>query len=311
MDKKPLYWSFQSSHTKTPTEKELELFKIKYKEDYEQRTTYEGETLLDKFRLNSWRNPIYNKITSIILAFENEGTLRVKYIEGEEYDLLQNFANLLKNSFRDYQLVHFDAEIVLPYINVRLNKNGFISPLHQDLKFFNLRPWNLTGLDIKSYYQGAGRYSFSLEEIAHILDIECEGIIPYDSEFNYYELGKFEELNNSAVKKIETLSKIHRKLNELPELQTVIVKESVKDVAEEKTKDFLKELYYANQMTVEIKEGLKQQIFGGKKPTKKELGHLFTIIRGVYVRTNFEANDQDSKKTIELKEKEVKEVLGL
>jgi hypothetical protein len=64
-------------------------------------------------------------------------------------------------------------------------------------------------------------------------------------------------------------------------------------------------------MTEEVKQGLKQQIFGGKKPLKKELEHLFTIIRGVYVRTDFISGQQDSKKTIELKEQEIKQLLGL
>jgi hypothetical protein len=48
-----------------------------------------------------------------------------------------------------------------------------------------------------------------------------------------------------------------------------------------------------------------------KKPTKKEKEQLFTILRGVYVRNNFEANDLDSKKVIEQKENEIKALLKL
>lgn len=314
MDKqKHLYWAFQSSQTLDPTEKQLELFQRKYKENFEQRTVYEGQELLDKYRLNGWRNSMFSNITSIILAFENENTLRVKYIEGSESDLLQNFVNLLRNSFQDYKLVHFDAGIVLPYIGTRLLKNGLNNP-HNDLQYQgqNFKPWNLTGLDIKQYFKGAGDYSYSLEEIAYILNIDCDGIIPYEDEFTYYESGDLEALNNSAVKKIETLSKVHRKLNNLEDLETVIIKETVKEVVEEKPKDWLKELYYAKQLTTEITEGLKQQIFGGKKkPTKKEVDHLFTIIRGVYINSDFENNNQDNKKTIEQKEAQIKELLGL
>jgi len=315
MDKqKHLYWSFQSSQTLVPTEKQLQLFQRKYKEDFEQRTMYEGQELLDKYRLNGWRNSLFSEITSIILAFEHEGTLRVKYVEGLESDLLQNFVNLLRNSFQEYKLVHFDAGIVLPYIGVRLLKHGFNNP-HNDLQYqgHNFKSWNLTGVDIKDYFKGAGNYSYSLEEIAYILNIECEGIIPYEDEFGYYNSNNFEALNISAIKKVETLSKIHRKLNSLEDLETVIIKETVKEVVEEKPKDWLKELYYANQMTTEIKEGLKQQIFGGKvkKQTKKELEHLFTIIRGTYVKSDFENNNQDNNKTIEQKEAQIKELLGL
>jgi len=308
---KVLYWSFQSSQTINPTEKQLELFQRKYKSDYQQRTVFEGEELLDKFRLNSWRNAMFSEITSIIIAFEHENTLRVKYISGIEKDLLQNFNNLLRNSFQDYNLVHFDAGIVLPYIGVRLNKNGFITPPHQDLKYHNLRPWGLTGIDLKEYYKGAGDYSYSLEEIGDILGIDTNSIIPYEDEFTYYNSQDFEALKISAIKKVEVISKCYRKLQNQSELETVLIEETVKDVVEEKPKDWLKELYYANQMTSEIAEGLKQQIFSGKKPLKKDLENLFTIIRGVYLRTNFEVKDQDSKKTIELKEQEIKQLLGL
>lgn len=308
---KYLYWAFQSSQSLNPTEKEKKSFQRKYKKDFEQRELYEGEELDDKMRLNGWRNPMYSEITSIILGFEYQGTLRVKYITGSEKDLLQNFVNLVKKEFQDYILVHFDAEIVVPYLGVRLNTNGFINAPHPNLKYHGLKSWNQSGLDIKDYYKGFGKYSFSLEDIGDILNINTEGIIPYEDEFTYFNSNDFKSLNDSAVKKIEVLSQIHRKLFELPELETVIVEEKVENVVEEKPTDWLKELHF-NGLTLDVKEGLKQQLFGGKKkPTKKDKEHLFTIIRGVYVRTNFEANDQDSEATIEKKEKQIKELLEL
>lgn len=311
MEQKHLYWAFQSSQIENPQEEELKLFQNKYKKDFEKRELYEEDELQTKFRLNGWRNPLFSKVTSIILAFEHEDTLRVKYIQGAESDLLQNFVNLLKNKFQDYQLVHFDAGIVLPYIGIRLQKNGFINPPNIGLKYQGYKPWDLKGLDIKQYFRGAGDYSYSLEEIGYILGIDTKGIIAYEDEFTYFTSGDFETLNNSAVKKIEVLSKVHRKLFSLPELTTVITKEKVENIQEEKPTDWLKELYNANQFTVEIRDGLKQQIFGGKKPNKKEKEHLFTIIRGVYVRTDFEINNPDSKKTIELKEQQIKDLLEL
>lgn len=311
-NKQYLYWSFQSTQSEHPTEKQLKLFQSKYKKDYEKRQLFEGEELLEKFRLNGWRSPIYSELCSVILAFEHKGTLRTKYLEGSEKDLLQTFVNLLKNSFQEYDLVHFDAGIVLPYIGIRLNKNGFINVPHVGLKYQNIRPWDLKGIDIKQFVKGAGDYSFTLEEIADTLSIECEGIIPYEDEFTYYNSGDFTSLKTSAINKVTVLSQIHRKLLELPALETILIEERVENVQEIKPTDWLKELYNVNQFTLQIREGLKQQIFGGKKkPNKKEKEHLFKIIRGVYVRTNFEAKDQDSKATIEKKEKEIKELLEL
>jgi len=276
MNKKQLFFGFQSSHTTTPTQEQLELFKVKYKDDYERRITFEEEALEQKYITNSWRNPLYNSIISIIIGYEHEGTLRVKHITGDEKDLLKNFVNILKNSFQDYQLVVFDAEIVLPYIGVRLQKNGFLNSPHQDLKFQGKKPWDLTCIDLKQYYKGAGRYTFSLEEIAYILDIDYSCIIHYDSEFNYYESGQFNDLKNSAIKKIEVISKSLRKLQGLSELETVLVEETVKNVVEDKPKDFLKDLLYLKTIN---KDALKE-ILKKNKVSKKDKDIIFDLIKG-------------------------------
>jgi len=209
-------------------------------------------------------------------------------------------------------LVNFDSEILLPFIGVRLHKNGFINSVHNNLKFQGLKSWNFTGVDLKAYYKGGGKYTFSLKEIAYVLNIDSEGIINYRDEFSYINSGDNESLKSSAIKQVEVMAEIWRKLNNLPKLNTTLVEETVKDVIEEKPKDWLKELHF-NGLTLDVKEGLKQQLFGGKKkePVKKEKEHLFKIIRGVYVRTNFEAKDQDSKATIEKKEKEIRELLRM
>jgi len=302
--KKVLYWSYQSSQTVVPTDKELQLFQNKYKKDYQQRELYEDEELEDKFRLNAWRNPLFSAITSIIIGFEHNGELRVKYIIGTEVDLLQNFVNLVKTQFQEYNLVHFDAEIVLPYIGVRLDANSHLNPPHPDLKYKGLKSWNLSGFDLKQYYKGAGRYSFSLEEIASILNIDKEGIIPYEDEFTYYNSENFEALKISAIKKIEVLSQTHRKLFELTPLKTLLVEQKVKDVEPVKPVNFLQELYKSQAMTLEIRAGLEEQL-KKKKLTKRDREIVREMILGVYILNDFINNQQDSKATIEKKTKEV------
>lgn len=257
MSKKHLYWGYQSTQSSEPTEAELKTFQSKYKKDFNQRELYEGEELEDEFRLRSWRNPLFSEIISIILAFEHENTLRVQYVTGTEADLLQNFVNTVKNNFQDYKIVHFDSEITLPFIGVRLNKNEHLVPPHNDLKYLGSKSWDLTGLDIKSYYRGAGRYSYSLEEIAKILNLESDGIIPYEDEFTYYKSESHAELKSSAIKKVEVLSRIHRKLFGLNELETVLVEDSVKDVEEVAPKNWANELYRTKDFNCGIKEYLK------------------------------------------------------
>jgi len=307
---KYIYFSFQSSQDFEPTSKDLLSFQRKYKKDFTTRELFEDEELLDQYRLRGWKSPRYSKIVSLILAFEIKGELKVRFITGSEIDLFTELNNVLRKS-QDYTLVDFESQIVLPYLGIRMARNGFINPVHNGLKYRNARPWDLKSLDIQQFYDGAGNYKSSIKDIADDLGLNSEAIIEIEDEFTYYNTGDFESLKKSAIQKVEVMSQAHRILTELPPLQTVLVEEQVKDVIEEKPTDWLKELYNANQFTNEIREGLKAQIFGKKKPTKKELDHLFTIIRGAYVRTNFMANDQDSKKVIEQKELEIKTLLGL
>ncbi len=275
---KHLYWAYQSSQAINPTEEELKTFQNKYKKDYEQRELYEGEELEDKFRLNAWRSPLFSEITSVILAFEHQDTLRVQYITGLEKDLLQNFVNLVKTSFQDYILVHFDAEIVLPYLGVRLNSNGHLTAPHQNLAYMGLKSWNFTGLDIKQWYKGGGKYTFSLEEIAKILSINKEGIIPYEDEFTYYNSSDFDSLKSSAIKKVEVLSQIHRKLFGLNGLTTVLVEEKVENVEEYKPTDWLKELYNSKQFDDKVKDYLR-----GLKITKKDKPTVEKLVLAHYL----------------------------
>lgn len=311
MDKqKHLYFSFQSSQNFEPNSNELLSFQRKYKKDFKTRELYEGEELMNEYRLRGWKHPRYSKIVSMIVAFEVEDKLRIKYITGEEKDILTEFNNILRKS-QEYNIVSFDTQIILPFLGIRMVRNGMLNPTHFGVKYKNMRPWDVKATDLQQYYDGAGNYKSSIKDIAEDLGLDSSKIVEVEDEFNFYNTGDFETLKKSAIQKVEVMSKAHRMLLDLPELQTILVEETVKDVVEEKPKDWLKELYYANQLTSEIAEGLKQQIFGGKKKVlKKDLEHLFTIIRGVYVRTNFEVNDQDSKKTIELKEKQIKELLG-
>jgi hypothetical protein len=308
-----LYWSFQSVHNK-----ELEIgskedisFRAKYKKDYQTRELYNDTEVVEKFNMNAWRNPNYSRITSLILAKEYNGELIVDYIEGNEKDLLQTFYNKLKNKHADCQLVHFDAGIVLPYIGTRFRKNGFKSQVHPNLKYMGLKSWELSGVCLKNYYKGGGDYTFSLEDIADIEGIECD-FIHYDSEYTYYHSNQFQALKDSAINKVVTIAKVHRELFELPQLEWKLLEDFVKDVEPEKPLNWLDELYKEQQFTLEIIDGLKQQVLGSKKkPTKKDLEVVFETIRGAYVITDFETRFQDSKDTIEIKEKEIKSIIEL
>lgn len=294
-----LYWSFQSVHNKELEigSKEFESFKLKYKKDYETRELFSDVEILEKYNLNAWRNPLYSKITSLILAKEYKGELVVDYITGEEKDLLQTFKNKLKTHHSNCQLVHFDAEIVLPYIGVRFDINGFNPQnniIHQDLKYqgHNFKSWNFSGADLKEYYKGGGKYSFSLEEIANIKGISHD-FIHYDSEYTYYHNNDLKALKDSAINKVVVIANVHRNIFNLPEIEYKLLEEFVQNVKSEET--LLQKIF----ATKTIKTEEFQKLLKSKKHTKKEKDILIELIKGLISEINVNFGSVVNSKEVE------------
>jgi hypothetical protein len=189
-------------------------------------------------------------------------------------------------------------------------KNGMkIQGLPEGLVDIGKKAWTMQGICLQDMFNGIGWFKNSLEELAFLLNLETNFINGKDVYLNFLA-GKEEELNQSIIDETFTLINCYRIIQgEEPckDLNsTVVVLENVKEVEV----PLLERLYNNNQITLDIKnevEGLVKK----KKPSKKEKEQLFTILRGVYVRNNFEANDLDSKKVIEQKENEIKALLKL
>lgn len=305
---KTLYFAFQSAPNKIPTQEELTSFQRKYKKDFKSRELYEDDELLQEFKYRSWKHPRYSKIISFIIAFENEGVMRVRYITGEEKDIIQEFYNILQKS-KDYQIVLFDAQITLPFLGIRATRNGFLSTTVEGIKYQNKRPWDLKCIDLQNYYDGAGNYKSSIKDIADDFGINCSDVIEIEDEFVYFESGQIEQLKKSAIQKVEILAEVWRRLNNLEKLETLLVEDRVENVTEEKPTDYITELYHCSTMTQDIKEGLKQQIKSKKRITKRDKECLYEILRGVYVKTDFINGQQDNKDTIKRKEEEINMLL--
>jgi hypothetical protein len=285
-NQKHLYFSFQSSQNFEPTSKELLSFQRKYKKCFKTRELYEGEELLNEYRLRGWKHPRYSHIISIIVAFEVEDKLRIKYMTGKEVDILTEFNNILRKS-QEYQIVSFDNQIILPFLGIRMARNKMLSSNHIGIKYKNMRPWDTKAIDLQQYYDGLGNYKSSLKDIAEDLGLNCDSIVEIEDEFTFYNSGDFETLKNSAIQKVEVMSKAHRILLDLPELETVLVEEKVEDVVEEKPKDFLKDLLYSKTLN---KEALKE-ILKKNKVSKKDKDIIFDLIKGALaeVDVNFGA----------------------
>jgi len=281
-----LYWKLQSINQSSELEigsKEFNLYRDKYKKDFDSKELMSEQETVEHYKLNAYKSPIFSKIYSLTLAFVENDNVRVKYIRGEEKDLITTFLNTIKNDhFKDFKLVHLDAEHMLPYLGIRMDRSSIKTSI-PDLSYKNLRPWNLTGVCLRSYYQGAGSYRPNLKEMAYIFNIDTN-FIDFADEFDYFRANRLEELKGSAIVELFTTVNVHRLIMGENLIEDLTVSEEyVEKVEEVKPIDWLKELYAANAMTAEIREGLKNQIFGkNKKPTKKDLENIKKIVLSHY-----------------------------
>lgn len=308
-----LYWKLQSVNNTGLLEvgsEEFNIYREKFKKNFETRELMSEEETLIHYTYNSWRNPLFSKIYSLTLAFVDKEEIRVKYITGNEKDLLQTFLNSLKSEyFKDYQLVHSDAEYMLPYLGTRLDIHGFRTSLHKDLQYKGLRPWNLSGLSVRDFYQGAGVYKHSLKEIAWVYGLKTNYIEPVE-EFDFFRKKDFDALRDSAINEITTLVNVHRLMVGENSVEAVSwSEEKVEAVVEVKPLNFLVLLWESQAMTLEVRAGLEKQL-KKKKLTKRDREIVREIILGVYISNDFINGVQDTKATIEKKTKEVDNFLA-
>ena len=309
---KHLYWKLQSINNTDMIEvgsDEFNIYREKFKKNFDTRELMSEEETLIHYNYNAYKNPLFSKIYSLTIAFVDKGILRVKYITGEEKDLLQTFLNELKSDFfKEFQLVHSDAEYMLPYLGTRLDIHGFRTSIPKDLTFKGLKSWNLTGFSVRDHYQGAGAYKHSLKEIAWVYGLKTNYIELAD-EFNHYRKGGFDILKDSAIDEIKTVANIHRILVGEEVVEEVSVSEQkVEAVEEVKPTNFLALLHESQAMTLEVRNGLEKQL-KKKKLTKRDREVVREIILGVYLQNDFINSSQDTKAVIEKKTKEVDEFL--
>ena len=309
---KQVFWKIQTIPQTEELEinsKEFNLYKEKYREHNKLET---DEDVLNDYYTSASKNPLWGKIYSLSVGFVDEATnvARIKVFKGEEKDIIQNFLNTCNEHFKASKIIGYNLSFLLPFLRSRMLKNGLkIQGLHSGLIDLNCKPWTLQGICLQDSFNGIGWFKNSLEELAYLLNLETNFINGKDVYLNFLA-GKHKELDESIIDETFTLINCHKIINgEEPctELNsTVVILEDVKEV--ELT--LLQKLYNNNQITLDIKNEV-EKLVKSKKPTKKEKEHLFTILRGVYVRCDFVNKDQDGKKVIEQKEKEIKALLGL
>lgn len=304
---KALYWKLQSKNQEL-TEEKLELFKNHYKKDYKTGELYSDVEATHMWHQSASNNPLFAELFSLTVAYENEGKLRVKYLTGNEKDIIQSFLNILNNKhFKDYEVVHFDAGIILPYFGIRKTACGNKEHLPKSLSYKGLRPWNLSGVCLKDYFKGAGDYTYSLLELGELFGLKAN-IISYVDEGFYYFEGKKEELLESAIQEITLLANVHRLENGLEKIEAVVSKEEVKEVEVKGEENLLLILAAGGDFSTHIKRYIIDKI-DKKRLTKKDKENLEIILKGLYFCTDFINMNQDSKKVIQEKTLEIEEFI--
>lgn len=285
MENKVLYWKLQNkleSPEIKPGTKEYDIYRNHYKVNYESRELMNEVQTIMHHRMNGFKSPLFSQIYSLTIAYVHENQIRVKYITGEEKDLLQTFLNIVKSEhFKEYKIACFEAEVLLPYLGIRLDRNGNKQTLPQDLQYKNMRPWNLTGISVRDYYQGAGVYKPTLKELAYIFNLESNFVDPAD-EFTLYQADKIKELKESAIDEVFTLVNVHRLIvgEDVVEDLTV-VEEKVENVQEEVPSNPIIALYETKQLSGKVKDELIK-VLSKKKPTKADRKHMEDILFAHY-----------------------------
>lgn len=277
----------------------------------------EPEQLADFWVKRSSLYAEFSKVCAVSLAYlDNSNRLVCKEFYGEdEVGLLTSLGATLNNMTAysaDYRLVgHSSKFFDFPVLAKRYIINGLDIP--DTLDSSGKKPWEVTNLCTNELWKlgGLGAGS-SLQALCNVLNIPVSKVDLVGDEVGkaYYD-GEFERIGRyCSYDTVATFNVMMRfkkqdifKFEEVEYIKAFTGGELIKD---ERT--VLEKLYASEELTDTIKKEL-EELLNKKKRTKKDMENLFTILRGVWVQTDFVNNNQDNKKVIQEKEEELKQFL--
>ncbi len=132
------------------------------------------ETLFSRAGIYSEFGKIVCISCGIISREGNNRKLRLKsFYSDDEYEILENFAQMLSKSFNDsskYLCAHNGKEFDFPYISRRMLINGIRIP--EILQMSGKKPWEVRHLDTMELWRFGDYKSYtSLELLTHIFNI--------------------------------------------------------------------------------------------------------------------------------------------
>lgn len=291
--------------------KEYDLYAWKLR-DKETSKLPPSNEVLEHYKLNGALDPTFNKIVCITIGFIKGTTLYLKSLTGDQKTIIEEFYGIL-NSTGFIPCGHNIIQFDMPTIRLKAFESGVNLELLSD-KYSDSqqKPWilaeNLT--DTMDITKGTYYYNLSLDSMCFLAGIETpkDDISGVDVSRVYWEEAGLQRISEYCKKDVKAVAELFCALQGKKDFITDVVDKTDNTPIIEYS--ILEQLHY-NGMTEEVRQGLKQQIFGKKKPTKDEKEKLFEIIRGVWIKTDFENSNQDSKKIIEEKEKQIKELLEM
>lgn len=278
--------------------------KLKYDKD-----VILGEDVVKKYEEKASLYKEFAKIISISYGRVNANNeLVVKKLSGDnEKELIEEFFSDIQAFVANdipflsgFSILQFD----IPFVEFRARVNGVTVIPSFDVG--GLAPWNIKHvIDIQNLFRGTSLTNVSLVGLCYALGVPSpkSDISGGDVREVYWKNKDFERIGNYAANDVlATCNLFCKYLNIEPK---TLVFSKVKE--KPRVMSALEKLYLFNALTNDIKTELKDAI--EENATKEDYNDLFTIIRGVYVRCDFENKDQDSKKTIKEKEAEIKDFL--
>lgn len=288
--------------------REFELFQKKTRNRETEELLPDNE-VVEEYSKRAALKMCYTKIVTIGVGFIKGGEVHIKALTGEENEIIEQFCKIAK-SF-DY----VSGANIIGYDLPMITNNGYryfdvCEILPDRYVTCGKKPWELKNIiDLMDIFRGTHYANSSLDEICYHFNLpspktDLDGSMVSEE---YWSNG-IEKIAQYVKQDVFASVNVFKKMRFEPTFEDFIDKNGVKEETVEEV-DWVKELYREGRLTKEIKSGLKEQLKGKKKPTKKEREHIYEILRGVYVQTDFISGQQDNKDTIKRKEEEIEELL--
>lgn len=293
----PLYDSFE--------------YKMRYTEEA-QRKDFGKYNLKALYAQKAALYPEFGKIACITVGKIVDGKIVIYTFSGEEKQMLIKFHKWLGDrAAADPNLALCGVNIKffdLRYIYIRSVVHQVV-PVKGHISFTGFKPWEIKVADITDVWKQTSPYNAPMITMAEVLGLpspknDIDGSKVSHVYWNEGEKG-LKRIITYCEDDVFTTVNIARRLRFEPLLERADAEET-KEAAAKKDElpHIIRRIYNLDAFDEKMQQEVKDLI-GKKRLTKKDKTNLRTILLGVYLRTDFVNQDQDTKAVKEAKTEEV------